>query len=117
MWVAILDDNGTILRGEKISAKGLDDGYRPDGNWVPAQEGWEEGGTVIGGVYTPPVKPTDDEIDLAELNRILVSEGSVLRAIMELMLIEINKLRADHSRPPYTKAQFITALKAQMRTP
>jgi len=61
--------------------------------------------------------PTLDEIDQDELNRILVAEGSVTRAIMELMLIEINKLRADHSRPPYTKAQFITALKAQMRTP
>lgn len=56
------------------------------------------------------------DMDLAELNRVLAQDGSVLRALAELTLIEINKLRADHARAPYTKAQFVAALKAQMRT-
>lgn len=75
------------------------------------------GGGVIGPFVPPPPPPTPSEIDQAELNKALTEEGSVLRANMELTLIEVNKLRADHGRPPYTPAQYKIALKAQMRTP
>jgi hypothetical protein len=73
-------------------------------------------GGVIGPYEVPPPPLTPSEFDQATLNRELAADGSVLRALAELTLIEINKLRADHSRPAYTKAQFVTALKAQMRT-
>lgn len=74
------------------------------------------GGGTIGPYEAPPPRPTVSEIDLAELNRALAEDGSVLRALAELTLIEINKLRADHARAPYSKAVFVAALKAQMRT-
>lgn len=74
-----------------------------------------DGGGIIEPYEVPLPRPTLDEIDQRELNAALAMQGSVLRAIAELVLIEVNKLRADHARPPYTKAQFVTALKAQMR--
>lgn len=74
------------------------------------------GGGVLGPYEVPPPPPTPSEIDQDELNRALAAEGSVLRALAELTLIEVNKLRADHARAPYTKATFVAALKAQMRT-
>lgn len=75
-----------------------------------------DGGGVIEPYEVPPPPPTLDAIDQLALNLALAAQGSVLRALAELVLIEVNKLRADHSRPAYTKAQFTTALKAQMRT-
>jgi hypothetical protein len=74
------------------------------------------GGGVMEPYEIPPPLPTPSEIDQRELNAALAAEGSVLRALAELVLIEVNKLRADHARAPYTKAQFTAALKAQMRT-
>lgn len=74
------------------------------------------GGGIISPYEVPAPGPTLSELDQAELNRALATDGSVVRALAELTLIEINKLRADHARPPYTKAQFVIALKAQMRT-
>lgn len=65
---------------------------------------------------TDPTPPDFSAIDATNLNAALAQDGSVFRALAELTLIEINKLRADHARQPYTKAQFIAALKAQMRT-
>ena len=58
--------------------------------------------------------PTLDEIDTEELNKILLAEGSVTRAILETLFgmmkgtIPIN--------PDITKQQFITAFKAKMRS-
>lgn len=74
------------------------------------------GGGIIGPYELPAPPPTIDQIDTKALNAALAEDGSVLRALAELTLIEINKLRADHARAPYTKAQFVIALKAQMRT-
>ena len=62
---------------------------------------------------------TDDEIDLAELNRVLASEGSVLRGFIELMLDEINILRQRTTLtalPVRTPAQVKAGIKAKMRT-
>lgn len=59
--------------------------------------------------------PTIDEIDTEELNRVLLSEGSVLRAICELMLQEINNLRVRAGLTAYTRQQFVTALRNKMR--
>jgi hypothetical protein len=77
---------------------------------------FQGGGGIIEPYEVPVPPPTLDQIDTKLLNEALAAEGSVVRAIAELMLIEVNKLRADHARPPYTKLQFVAALKAQMRT-
>lgn len=68
---------------------------------------------------------TDDEIDLAELNKALLSEGSVLRGIVELLLDEINILRQrvpiaalppNASLPVRTQNQVKNGIQAKMRT-
>lgn len=74
------------------------------------------GGGVIGPYELPAPPLTPDQIDTKTLNEALATDGSVFRALAELTLIEINKLRADHARAPYSKAVFVAALKAQMRT-
>jgi hypothetical protein len=45
----------------------------------------------------------------------LSQEGSVVRALAEVMLAEINKLRVKGGDAAYTKPQFVSALKAKMR--
>lgn len=58
--------------------------------------------------------PTNDETDQDELNRALTAEGSVTRALGEIVFglasgrIPIN--------PSLTKQQFVTMLRAKMRT-
>lgn len=59
--------------------------------------------------------PTDDEVDQAVLNDALAAQGSVVRALAEVVFAEINKLRAELGRSAYTRAQFVAALKAKMR--
>lgn len=59
--------------------------------------------------------PTDDEIDQEELNRALIMEGSIVRAIVEVMFIEVNKLRIKDGDSEYTRLQFVNALKSKMR--
>ena len=53
--------------------------------------------------------------DLARLNAVLSEQGSVVRALAEVIFAEINKLRVKGGDPAYTKQQFIAALKAKMR--
>jgi hypothetical protein len=62
--------------------------------------------------------PTNDEIDIAELNRALAEEGSLMRAVVAVLRSEINIVRAAvvPALPPRTVAQVTAALKAQMRT-
>lgn len=55
------------------------------------------------------------DIDLGRLNSALAEKGSVVRALAELMLVEINKLRVKNGDAAYTKEQFVTALRAKMR--
>ena len=55
--------------------------------------------------------PTNDELDLDELNRMLVQDGSVLRALAEV-LFQVAKVQT----PTLTKQQFINLLKSKMRT-
>jgi len=55
--------------------------------------------------------PTTDEIDTEELNRLLTQDGSVVRAIAEV-LFQVAKTQV----PTLTKEQFINNLKSKMRT-
>lgn len=75
---------------------------------------WEAAGNTID-VYVAPVIDFDAE-DLAALNNVLAQDGSVVRALAEIMLAEINNLRANAGLNMYTKAQFVNALKSKMRT-
>ena len=71
-----------------------------------------------GNVIAPHSPPTVDfnAMDTLELNRALAENGSVVRALAEVIFAEINKLRIKTGDPAYTKQQFVTALKAQMRS-
>jgi len=59
--------------------------------------------------------PDLSKIDTDTLNAALAQEGSVVRALAEIMFAEINKLRVKGGDPAYTKAQFVAALKGKMR--
>lgn len=67
-----------------------------------------------------PLPPPDfSALDTAALNAMLVEPGSVVRAIATVMFQEINRLRVRPANSPalqaYTMAQFIAALKANIR--
>lgn len=63
------------------------------------------------------VAPLDlSKIDTDTLNAVLAQDGSVVRALAEVMFAEVNKLRVKTGDAPYSKQQFVTALKVQMRT-
>lgn len=64
-----------------------------------------------------PVTPVDlFALDTAALNAALAQDGSVVRALAEVMFSEINILRTAAGQAVRTKPQFVAALKAQMRT-
>lgn len=54
---------------------------------------------------------TPDEIDTRELNKILTQDGSIVRALAEV-LFQV----AQVQNPALTKQQFINNLKSKMRT-
>jgi len=61
-------------------------------------------------------RPIDyDVLDQDRLNHELTQDGSVVRALAELVFEEINKLRVKNGDPAYTKQQFIGAMKQKMR--
>lgn len=64
---------------------------------------------------------TLSEIDLAELNKLLVQDGSVLRGFILLMLDEINILRtrpaSSPALQPRTVDQIKPGIQSKMRTP
>lgn len=67
-----------------------------------------------------PMSPTDfSALDTATLNAMLVEPGSVMRAMATVMFQEINRLRVRPANSPalpaYTMAQFVAALKANIR--
>lgn len=70
------------------------------------------------GVFSAPVTPIVDfdAEDLSALNNVLSLDGSVVRALAEIMFTEINNLRSNAGLNTYTKAQFVNALKNKMRT-
>jgi len=55
--------------------------------------------------------PTNDELDTDELNRVLAEDGSIVRALAEV-LFQVAKVQT----PTLTKQQFINLLKSKMRT-
>lgn len=81
------------------------------GDWL---EYVAKNGAIGSFVPTTPVSPS--ALDVAELNAMLTSEGSVLRAALMVIFIEVNKLRVKTGDPAYTLAQFKNALTAQMRS-
>jgi hypothetical protein len=67
----------------------------------------------------PPSNPTPpdlSQIDTDTLNATLAADGSVVRALAEVLFSEINVLRNNAGLAARTRNQFIAALKAQMRT-
>lgn len=62
-----------------------------------------------------PYVPDYSTIDSATLNAALIEPGSVVRSLGLVMFQEINKLRVLAGQPQYTMAQFIAALKANIR--
>lgn len=56
-----------------------------------------------------------DASDTNSLNAALMEPGSVLRALAEVVFVEINKLRVKTGDAAYTKQQFVQAIKAKMR--
>lgn len=79
-----------------------------------ARQKW--GGEGVGWL---PYIPDWNTLDTATLNAILIEPGSVVRAVALMALQEINRLRVRPANSPalpaYTTAQFIAALKANMR--
>lgn len=77
------------------------------------------GEETIDEAWVPPAPPPDPDfvaLDAAVLNRVLTQDGSIVRALAEVMFTEINKLRAKNGDAPYTKTQFLDALRAKMRS-
>lgn len=62
----------------------------------------------------PP--PDFPKLDTDTLNAVLAQDGSVVRALAEVMFAEVNILRTAAGLQARAKPQFIAALKAQMRT-
>lgn len=60
--------------------------------------------------------PNFPQLDADSLNAALTEQGSVFRALAEVLFSEINVLRTAAGLTLRTKTQFIAALKAQMRT-
>ncbi len=65
-----------------------------------------------------PYNPDYAAIDQEELNKVLMQDGSILRAIVAVMRDEINILRthAAIGLPARTVVQLTTALRAKMRS-
>lgn len=110
MLVAVLDAQGNIIGIEDITQKGVDEGYRPKGITVNAQPDWEQGGKVVGGVYTPPPAIDFGSVDDAEINRLLMQPGSVVRALATVVFKDMKS-----RTPSLTLAQFKAMLKNEMR--
>lgn len=96
--------------------------------WIPTTVSPDDGPTAplyamivaAGGIkpYVPPIPPPPPDlsaIDTATLNAALTEPGSIVRALGLVMFAEINKLRVKNGDAAYTMAQFMAALKAQMR--
>lgn len=108
---------GQLWTDRELAAFGL---YRPVDPGVPSGKlatatTVERVDGVVTYVYTLVDAPTTDEIDQDTLNAALTAPGSVVRALALVMLGEVNKLRVQAGLTAYTQAQFLTALKAQMR--
>jgi hypothetical protein len=84
-----------------------------NGERVPLTPEEEEARDAEEALWVPE---TDDIIDQEQLNSMLTSEGSPLRALAEVVFIEINALRVIAGQPEYTKQQFKAALLNKMRT-
>lgn len=65
--------------------------------------------------HDPNAEPDYSAIDQDTLNRVLSENGSVVRALGELIFREINKLRVRAGLAEYTRQQFRDAMKAEMR--
>lgn len=91
------------------------DGYPPPVGSVevpsPPDDGRQKWVNNAWQAYTPDYST----IDSTALNAALVEPGSVVRALGLVMFQEINKLRVLAGQLVYTMAQFIAALKANMR--
>ena len=109
---------------------------------VADDEAFAIGGTLVGGVYTPPAPIVKDwdAIDLATVNKALAQNGSVVRALALVMLSELNlhaervtailnaadgasnlagfktAMAAIPDVPVRTVSQLVTALKANIRS-
>ena len=108
----------TLWPAEKLAAIGL---FSPVVPVVPADKVVTSKSVArIGGVvsftYNTETKLTDSEADIANLNSVLTSDGSVVRALGLIMFDEINKLRVKNGDTAYTMNQFKAALAAKMRT-
>lgn len=68
-------------------------------------------------LYTVEQLPPIDysQLDQEMLNAALAEQGSVVRALAEVVFDEINVLRQRATLAQRTKAQFLTALKNKMR--
>ena len=72
---------------------------------------------VVGDVvsHDPVIDKTPAEIDMENLNKELALDGSIVRALGEVMRQEINKLRKHLGLSEYTGEQFKDALRNKMR--
>jgi hypothetical protein len=86
----------------------------PNGLGAALQEWWAVNPSFPIAAADPPADPAI--YDQANLNAALAEEGSVFRAMALLTLQEINALRVRAGLTAYTMTQFVTALKAKMRT-
>ena len=73
--------------------------------------------TLMLSTLTPDdyVAETQSEFDTGAINAALASEGSVFRALAELIFEQINTLRSEAGLSTFTKAQFKSALLDKMR--
>lgn len=104
-----------IAAGVVTNAVLAEANYAADRNWIVLPDGFGPGDLYDGAVWTKSGPPDYSALDLDALNAALAQPGSVVRALVLVMLQEINKLRQNAGLATYTQAQFVQALKAQMR--
>lgn len=102
MIVYVERDNGVIVgvyaKPQAVAAEAIDDQ------------------TAEVQAYLNPVPPTQDEIDTARINRALLEDGSVVRAMNEVMFDMFNEIRLLQGNSVITKQQYVDFLKAKIRT-
>lgn len=73
------------------------------------------GATTVTRTWTK-VAPNYPALDQTRLNNALAEQGSVVRALAEIMFEEINRLRVVAGLAVYTTPQFVAALQSKMRS-
>lgn len=121
----------TILENGQVHRRVLEPGHLENGAWVDTDISQEPQEIVNAttAAWTPEIKavweaflranlppPLDlDVLDTEAINRLLIADGSVVRAMAQVQFALINEVRALKGQAPITVAQYKAQLKSLIR--